>query len=414
PTGDSKLVIRTGAGIYYDRFQGNRVFDFVRNPPLGIQPVLNFGFAKDINPGSALLSPPDFYSADQSGKIPTVYSFTFGVQNKMPLGMVLDTAYVGALFRHLQDNRNLNYVPYGAAFLPQNQDPTLNPNARPGSSALPAQFLRSLRGIGNINLYESAATGNYNALQVSLNRRAGHLFLGVAYTWSKDLTTAPADTSFVRPDQFTRQAYYGPSTNDRRHNFAVNYVYDLPILSDRNAFIKAVLGGWQISGVTRFMTGTPYTIGYSITGVSQQNITGSSTEGARVILLGNPDTGSSNPYNRLNAAMVAPPLVGSIGLESGVNYMTGPGINSWDMPLQKQFALKERIRLQLRADAFNVFNHTQFSGVNATINYSGLTNPVATNLYLKPDGTVNNINGFGTVNGARDPRIMQLVMRLQF
>ena len=122
--------------------------------------------------------------------------------------------------RHLQDNRNLNYVPYGAAFLPQNQDPTLNPNARLGSSALATQFLRPLRGIGNINLYESAATGNYKALQVSLNRRAGRLFLGVAYTWSKDLTTAPVDTSFVRPDQFTRQAYYGPSANDRRHNFA--------------------------------------------------------------------------------------------------------------------------------------------------------------------------------------------------
>jgi hypothetical protein len=414
PTGEQKVVIRTGAGIYYDRFQGNRVFDFVRNPPLGIQPVLNFGFAKDINPNTALLSPPDFYSADQSGKVPTMYSFTFGVQNKLPFGMVLDTAYVGGLSRHLEDNRNLNPVPYGAAFLPQNQDPTRSSSALLGSSALPAQFLRPLRGIGNINLYEAAATANYNALQVSLNRRAGRLFLGVAYTWSKDLTTAPVDTSFVRPDQFTREAYYGPSTNDRRHNFAINYVYDLLTLSNKNALIKAALGGWQLSGVTRFVSGTPYTIGYSITGVSQQNITGSSTEGARVILRGNPDTGSDNPYNRLNAAMVAPPLVGSIGLESGVNYMTGPGINNWDMSLQKQFAFKERVRLQLRADAFNVFNHSQFSGVNATINYSGLTNPVPTNLYLKPDGTVNNINGFGTVNGARDPRIMQLVMRLQF
>ena len=414
PTGEQKVVIRTGAGIYYDRFQGNRVFDFVRNPPLGIQPVLNFGYARDINPNSALLSPPDFYAADQAGKIPTLYSFTFGVQNKLPFNMILDTAYVGGLSRHLEDNRNLNYIPYGAAFLPQNQDPTRTSAALLGSNALPAQFLRPLRGIGNINLYEAAATANYNAMQISLNRRTGRLFLGIAYTWSKDLTTAPVDTSFVRPDQFTREAYYGPSTNDRRHNFAINYVYDLPTLSNANAFIKQVLGGWQISGVTRFMSGSPYTIGYSITGVSQQNITGSSTEGARVILLGNPSTGSDNPYNRINAAMIAPPKVGSIGLESGVNYMTGPGINNWDMSLQKQFAVKERIRLQLRADAFNVFNHTQFSGVNATINYSGLTNPVPTNLYLKPDGTVNNINGFGTVNGARDPRIMQVVMRLQF
>jgi pullulanase/glycogen debranching enzyme len=70
--------------------------------------------------------------------------------------------------------------------------------------------------------------------------------------------------------------------------------------------------------------------------------------------------------------------------------------------------------LELRADAFNVFNHTQFSGYNATVNFSGLVNPTVTNLFLKPDGTINNLNGFGTVSGARDPRIMQLALRFVF
>jgi hypothetical protein len=112
--------------------------------------------------------------------------------------------------------------------------------------------------------------------------------------------------------------------------------------------------------------------------------------------------------------MVAPPAVGSIGLESGSNYLTGPGINNWDLSLQKSFAIKERVHLQLRGDAFNVFNHTQFSGVNSTITYASLTNLTPTNLVYKADGSVNNINGFGSVNGARDPRIMQLMIRLQF
>ena len=414
PMGDQKFVVRTGAGIYYDRFQGNRVFDFVRNPPLGIQPVLNYGLVNTINPSSALLSPPDFYAADPVGKIPTVYNFTLGVQSKLPLGMVLDTAYVGALSRHLQDNRNLNYVPYGSAFLPQYQDPTLSSTALLGSSALPVNFLRPFRGIGNVNLYEAGATGNYNSLQVTVNRQVGHLFVGMAYTWSKDLTTASGDTNFVRPDQYTREAYYGPSSNDRRQNFALNYVYNLPDFKSMKALPKAVLGGWQISGVTAFMSGTPYGLGYSITGVSQQNITGSSTEGARVGLLGNPSSGASYPYNLLNAAMVTPPAVGSIGLESGVNYLTGPGINNWDISLQKEFSVKERAHLQFRVDAFNAFNHTQFSGVNSTLTFASLTNPTPTNLYLKPDGTVNNINGFGTVNGARNPRILQTVIRIQF
>ena len=112
--------------------------------------------------------------------------------------------------------------------------------------------------------------------------------------------------------------------------------------------------------------------------------------------------------------MVTPPAVGSIGLESGVNYLTGPGINNWDLSLQKEFSVKERAHLQFRVDAFNAFNHTQFSGVNSTLTFASLTNPTPTNLYLKPDGTVNNINGFGTVNEARNPRILQTVIRIQF
>jgi hypothetical protein len=413
-TGHQNVVIRTGGGMYYDRFQGNRVFDLVRNPPLGVQPTLNYGYMKDINPSTALLAPPGFYAADPVGKVPASYSYTFAVQTKLPYHLVLDTAYVGELFRHLQDNRNLNYIPYGAAFQPQNQDPTLSSTAMLGSSALPANFLRSRRGIADINLYESSATGNYNSLQFTLDRHFGNLFVGLAYTWSKNLSTATSDTSYLRPDQYTHQAYYGPSGNDRRQNFALNYVYDLPKLAHANSFVRAILGRWQVSGVTRFMTGSPFGLGYSITGVSQVNITGSTTEGARVYLLGNPGTGSNSPYNRLNGAMVAPPAIGSIGLESGVNYLTGPGINNWDISLQKEFAVKERLHFQFRVDAFNAFNHTQFTGFNATVNYSSLTNWNPTNLYLKADGTVNNINGFGTVNGVRDPRIMQTMIRIQF
>jgi hypothetical protein len=415
-TGKQNIVVRTGGGIYYDRYQGNRVFDFVRNPPLGIQPVLNYGLVNTISPTSALLSPPDFYAADPPGKIPTVYNFTFGVQSKLPFGLILDTAYVGALFRHLQDNRNLNYVPFGAAFAPQNQDPTLSSTALLGNSALLSQFLRQYRGIGNINLYEAAATGNYNSLQVGLDRRVGHLFLGMAYTWSKDLTTASGDTNFVRPDQYTRAAYYGPSGNDRRQNFALNYVYDLPKMEKMNVAAKALLGGWQISGVTRFLSGSPYNPGYTITGAGGVNLTGSNTEGARIGVVSgvNPNTGSDNPYTRINAAAFAPPQVGSLGLESGVNFLTGPGINNWDLSLQKSFSIKERAHLQFRIDAFNVFNHTQFSGINSGLTFASITNPTPTNLYLKADGSVNNINGFGTVNGARDPRILQTVIRIQF
>ncbi len=149
-TGEQRFVIRTGAGIFYDRYQGNRIFDLVRNPPESISPTLNYGFAKDISSGNALLAPPTLYGMDPNGKVPTVYNYTFGIQNRLPFRMVLDTAYVGSLSRHLQNNRNLNPVPYGAAFLPQNQDLTLAPNAVLGSNSLPQDLLRPYRGFSSI------------------------------------------------------------------------------------------------------------------------------------------------------------------------------------------------------------------------------------------------------------------------
>ncbi len=433
-TGKQNIVIRTGGGIYYDRFQGNRVFDMVRNPPEGLDPQFVYGFAQNINPNNILLAPPTLYAADPTGKLPTTYDFQFSIQSRLPWSMMLDTAYVGGLGRHLQDNRNLNPVPYGADFLPQNQDPTLvatQPTALKGNNALTANFLRPLTGYGQINLYESAATSNYNALQVTLNRRAvGGLFVGLAYTYSKALTTATSDTTFVRTDNLTKAADYGPASFDRRQIFAANYVYTLPNLASGNRFIRAVTNGWQYSGVVSIGTGAPFTPGVSISGVSSQNTTGNSVangtyEGARVgyVLGCNPYTGSSDPWNRLNSACFFAPQPGSLGLESGINWLYQPGYIDFDMSLQKQFAIGERVHLQFRVDAFNVFNHPNFISLNTTLNFSGTypnAETVANNPY-NAAGVLVNQNGFGAVSAPSstgsstgNPRILQTVIRITF
>ncbi|HCC58813.1 MAG TPA: hypothetical protein DEQ47_16455 [Solibacterales bacterium] len=422
-TGKQNLVVRGGAGIFYDRFQGNETFDMLTNPPSTLSPTLVNGLVSQINPANVLLAPLGIYGFSYDGKVPTVYNYSLGVQTKLPYQIVLDTSYVGSQARHLLENENFNAIPYGATFLPQNQDPTkvkANPKALLGSNAYDADFLRPYPGYGTINIHQMGGTDNYNSLQVSAQRRfAAGLFLGVAYTWSKSLGTTSGDGDFIRIDNLTRFANYGPTSFDRRHNLAINYVYDAPSLSRHfghydNRLTQALLNGWQVSGVTLLQTGSPYDVGFSIPGVGNQNITGSYTEGPRVKVIGNPRTGSDSPYNRINAAAFTVPQVGSIGLDAPRNYLTNPGINNYDLSLQKQFSVTERVGIQLRADAFNVFNHTQFNGVNNTINFKSLTDPTPTNLYLKPDGTVNNRNGFGTVSGARDPRILQLVVRLVF
>ena len=434
-TGKQNIVIRTGGGIYYDRYQGNRVFDSVRNPPEGLDPVFNNGFASNINPANIRLSPPTVYATDPTAKIPTTYMYQFSIQTRLPWEMLLDTGYVGTQGRHLQDNRNLNPVAYGATFLPQNQDPTLaNPNALRGTTALNQNLLRPLTGYNVINLYESAATSNYNALQVSLNKRATTgLFFGISYTWSKVMTNATSDTSYVRADGLTRQADYAPANFDRTQVFAANYVYNLPKVKPGPSFFHAVTNGWQLSGVTQAYTGAPFTPKVTISGVDSTAITGNYvanaySEGGRVgVIKGcNVYSGSDNPFNRLNTACFTAPQPGSLGLESGLNWLRAPGLINFDMSLQKEFAVKERLRFQFRVDAFNVFNHPNFTVLNSIISFSGAyPNVAVANAPYNSAGKLVNQNGFGTVgttNGIDSntavlpapPRILQLVVRLQF
>lgn len=295
--------------------------------------------------------------------------------------------------------------------------PTSNPALLNGSNALPADFLRSYAGYGDIAIHEAGGTANYNSLQISLNHNFAHgLQFGFAYTYGKALGTSSADGDYNRIDKLERFANYGPLSFDRRHTVAINYVYQIPSRFTSHAFLHSTLDGWQVSGITRMQTGTPYEVGFSLAGYNNQNLTGSYTEPPRVQIAGDPLNGTSDsPYNRLSTAGFAPPPVGNIGIGEGRNPFTGPGINQTDLSLSKFFAIKEHFNIQLRADAFNFANHTQFSGINSTINFSGTPgNYKVTNAYLNPDGSLNNINGFGIISGARDPRIVQLAVRVSF
>jgi len=388
------------------------------------------------------LAPSGLNAFSKEGQIPTVYQYNLGLQTKLPFDLLFDVAFVGSQSRHLLQRVNLNAIPYGATYRRENQDPSrfaggVVPVVEPGlpapyvnaglsfsgSNALPQDFLRPYPGFGNINIHQMGGNSNYNSLQIGLQRRfAKGFFAQVAYTWSRAMgVTNGVDTDFVRIDSFNKAANYGPLSFNRKHNLAINSIYEFPSLSrhfNGNKFLEIIGDHWQLSGIYTFQTGTPYGVGFSIPGgIGNAQLTGSNTEGARVRVQGAGGVGNTgDPYHQLNAAAFTPPLPGSLGLESGRNYLTGPGINNVDLSLQKSFSFTERSRLELRVDAFNAFNHTQFSGVNSTLNVTSLTNFTPTNLPFDANGNFifANRNGFGTINGARDPRILQLVARVVF
>lgn len=421
-TGRQNIVLRAGGGMFLDRLATDALNNPTGNPPNVVRPTVYYGQAGALAQGTPLLNPVGLSAWSYTGAVPTVYNYSLGIQSRLPWSTLLDVSYVGSVSNHLAQNVNINHIPFGAEFLAANQDPTLvatRPTALPGSNAMLSQFLRPYYGYGGVTMADFAGNANYNSLQVSLNRRyAAGAFIGVSYTYSKCLDIADSQGS-VRWDQYNHTVNYGPCGFNPTHNFSINYVYTLPGIRSgsklSNRVSRAVLNGWQISGFTNFVSGTPFTPGFSVSGVSSDNFTGTPDWGPRLVCVGDPTAGvTDSPYNRLNPSAFAVPALGSNGLGCSRNNLRGPGINNWDMSLQKNVAITERAQLRLRIEAFNVFNHTQFSGYNSNLNFSGLTNPTPTNLPLDSSGKVVNSGGFGSVSGVRDPRILQVVIKIDF
>ncbi len=429
PTGKQTMILRGGGGIFYNRPMGDTIFGMIEQPPTVVAPTLFNGRLQDIDVQNALVAPPTLFAFEEAGTFPRVYAYNVGVQLQLPWKSVLDVSYVGTKSRNQHTQKNINAPAYGAAYLPKNQDPTASPSTVPGAMALPVDFLRPYQGYGNILIVDTSAYADYNSLQTSFNRRfqAGLLF-SVSYTLSSAKGTASVDLpagnnnpnpsviGFPRNDDYQAQANYAPLDYNRKHNFLTQFVWQIPNATDKGGFLGGLLNDWQTAGIYRWVSGIPYTPTYSIPGISAYTLTGTQgLESARLVIVGNPGSGhSSDPYKQFNTAAFTVPTAGSIGLESGKNYLVGPPQNNLDLSISKFINFGGGRRLELRVDAFNALNTTQFLTVNATLNVKSYADPTPTNLAYDASGNLVNKSGFGTVASARPSREIQLLARFQF
>jgi hypothetical protein len=418
----SKTVIRGGGGVFYDRFEGNPVFNMLGNPPGTSQPTIYYGNIETAASTPGVFFPASLSGFSKAGQVPTTYNYNLGIQQELPFRFLLDLAYVGSVSNHQIYTLNVNGLPFGSAWLPQNQDPSKAPKFD-GTTTTSTNLYRTYQGYGDINMYNFGANANYNAFQASLNRRLGANFqLGLAYTWSKAMGVASGYNTpgTVNPLNF-QMANYSPLNFDHTQIAVVNYIYNLPKLAKPGTFLnnavgRGVLNNWVVSGITSFETGAPTTIGYSINNVSSLNLftTGSSTFGPRVVIQGDPTQGGGSTYQFINSAVFHPAQVGSKGFDSGSDNVREPGWQNWDISVFKDFPFwKEGAKIQLRLEMFNAWNHAEFNGFNNTINFATIApNAPITNLSRYIGGTQQ--FGFGALNSVRSPRIIELAAKIYF
>ena len=381
--GNGKTAIRSGFGIFYDRVGSAQISTQSQNPPF--VNVANIFDGNIDNPagGTTRQFPSDLRAWPDRLPDPSVISWNFGIQQELPSTVIVEANYVANVARHFTFTPNLNQLPVGTRLTAPNS--TINVNA-----------LRPYLGYGNIFLRDDSDNSNYNSLQVSVSRRLrSGLSFGANYTFSKTMDSFGGNTP---QDSYHPKQDIGLSSIHRAQILNFNYIYSPPFFAKSGSRLaRQVLGGWEISGVTSFQSGAPNNV---TAPVDAARIGASSS---RATVLSNPvlDRGDRTPARWFKTEAFLNPSLMPAGVfgNGGRNVLIGPGFQNWDVSLLKNFQLRETTRLQFRAESFNVFNHTNFTGINTTVRF---------------DNAGNATGGFGAVNAAGPGRVLSLGLKLLF
>lgn len=394
--GNGKTAVRGGGGQFFERQrQNNTYFDGLGNPPLTYTPNLFAGNLDNLGPqlvASGTRFPVGIRALDPEGKIPTVWSWSLGVQHELPWQIGLDVSYVGNVARHLMYQRDINTLPLGTTTATTNNPLTASNNT--------PNAIRTYKGYTNVTFVEFGASSNYHGLQARISRRFGSsLTFNVNYTWSKaiDETDGDTDTLAYFLNRLRERAVAG---YDRTHVFTLDYIYNVPNLGKQlgdNPIANTVFGGWQLTGVTRMWSGLPFS-------VTSNGNAGTLGGGPRANYLGG-DIIIKDFANRqwFNPLVFGRPRDGELG-NTGRNWLRGPGFTNFDFSAFKDFKFTERIKLQYRAEFFNIFNHLQWAGINTGVS---ATNP-GDAVSAATRGTS------GQLTSTRDSRKVQMALKFFF
>ncbi|MCA1594151.1 MAG: carboxypeptidase-like regulatory domain-containing protein [Acidobacteria bacterium] len=410
PFGKGKTAIRTGYGIYHDQVllgiweQNEGV-----NPPF--QQQITVTGTTLSNPTGGTTPPtaaPSLRAVQPNWKTPYYQHWSLDVQQQVFSKTLVTVGYYGSKGTHLPGIVDINLIQPGLALNSQcrNASNVLVPCQARDASGNPIPFtstaselildqIRPFRGYRAINMVQPRFNSNYHSFQFFGQQRfSGSSQINLAYTFAKNLTDNQTDRSTAPQNPYNTRGDYGRSQLDRRHVLSVNAVYELPFYKNQKGLVGHLLGGWEVSGIGTYYTGLPFTVTTSNLDPVGIGFLGPSASGPRPDILCNPNSGAPGTVDKFfNTTCFADVPTGQFRVGSaGRGVINGPPTKRVDMTLIKNVRFGESKRLQLRAEAFNIFNHTNFRTLS--------TNVTSTN--------------FGAVTVTRDPRIIQLGAKFYF
>lgn len=435
PFKTGKTSIRMGYGIYHEQvLNGTFLQNIGVNPPY--QQTASASNTRLDNPGGVLGAPGLGLRAVQSDwHTPYMQHWSLDWQQQLTSKTVATLGYFGSKGTHLQGLTELNSLPErqaltsqcapGNNFFGQVAAFTPVPCQQPGyvfrnaattalqgntnvvgttnfTDVLILDQLRPYRGYRSIAIVQPRYDSNYHSMQMSLiHRFSADSRVDAYYTWSKNLTTSINDRTTSPQYAYNIGLEKQLAAFDRRHILSVNYTYVLPFFEDQRGFVGKALGGWQFSGIGTYNSGLPFTAttsSYDAAGLGIVN----TNPAARPNLLCDPNQGGSRTAQQWfntacfqqNAALVTgvfTPVSNQIGSTARGN-IEGPPTKRVDITAVKNLRFGENFRIQLRAEAFNVFNHTNFRALQTNVTSAA----------------------FGQVTSVRDPRTMQFGAKVFF